>query len=319
MKLDLSLLRNLDSSQWPPGAGQILLDSLRERTVKAEDRFLAAELAGDLVVMNNEIAKALLAIVQNPAEPEALRSRVAIAFGPVLELADTDGFEDGDAVPITETLFDRINRALRDIYADVRNPKDLRRRALEASVRAPQEWHRAAVLEAYGSRDSDWSLTAVFCMGYVGGFEAQIVEALSSKREDLVHEAIVAADNSGVDGAWPFVARLVSDPNTPKRLLLPAISAVASIRPEEAVDLLEDLTEAKDQEVVDAAEEAIAMAAALTEDEDGDDDADEDDDDDDADEDDDDDDADEDDDDDDDDDADEDDDDDADEDDDEEE
>jgi hypothetical protein len=51
---------------------------------------------------------------------------------------------------------------------------------LEASVRAPQDWHLDAIREAYSSTDEAWSLTAVFCMRFVRGFNEQILEALES-------------------------------------------------------------------------------------------------------------------------------------------
>ena len=43
-------------------------------------------------------------------------------------------------------------------------------------------------------------------------------------------------------------------------MLLAAIDAVASLRPEEAGEILDDLTGSEDEDIVDAAEEAIAMA-----------------------------------------------------------
>jgi hypothetical protein len=49
----------------------------------------------------------------------------------------------------------------------------VRRRVLEASVRAPQDWHQEAIREAYSSGDESWRLTAVFCMRFVRGFKDQ--------------------------------------------------------------------------------------------------------------------------------------------------
>jgi hypothetical protein len=54
---------------------------------------------------------------------------------------------------------------------DASVPTDVRRRILEASVRAPQDWHRDAIRAAYASDDDVWRLTAVFCMRSVRGFE----------------------------------------------------------------------------------------------------------------------------------------------------
>ena len=38
-------------------------------------------------------------------------------------------------------------------------PKQVRRRILEASVRAPEDWHQNAIRAAYSSGDKDWMLT----------------------------------------------------------------------------------------------------------------------------------------------------------------
>lgn len=43
-------------------------------------------------------------------------------------------------------------------------PKEVRRRVLEGSVRAPQDWHKDAITEAYAGNDELWKLTAVFAM-----------------------------------------------------------------------------------------------------------------------------------------------------------
>jgi len=80
-----------------------------------------------------------------------------------------------------------------------------------------------------------------------------------------------------VDAAWPHVVALVSSPDTGKPLLLAAIDAVSTIRPQEAGPILVDLTDSDDEDIVEAAHEAIAMAEGTSdsEDEDGDEDEDE--------------------------------------------
>ncbi len=85
--------------------------------------------------------------------------------------------------------------------------------------------------------------------------------------QDIHYQAICAAGNWELDAAWPHVSRLVSVPVTDKPLLLAAIDAAASIRPQEAGLILIDLTDSDDEDIVEAAHEALAMAAALSEDE----------------------------------------------------
>jgi hypothetical protein len=141
-------------------------------------------------------------------------------------------------------------------------------RALEASVRTRETWHQDAIRCAYSSGDKEWMLTAVFSMRWVRGFDDQILEALESADPDIHYEAIQAAGNWGLPAAWPHVVAIVQDAGSPKPLLLAAIGAVADIRPKEAAGILVDLTDSDDEEIVEAADEAMAMAASIPDEED---------------------------------------------------
>jgi hypothetical protein len=134
-------------------------------------------------------------------------------------------------------------------------------------VRAPQDWHKAAIRDAYSSGDEDWKLTAVFCMQFVRGFDDQILESLDSKNPDIHYEAVCAAGTWEVDAAWPHIVALVTSEETEKALLLVAIEAVASIRPQEAGAILIDLTDSGDEDIVEAAYEAMALAEGPLDDE----------------------------------------------------
>jgi hypothetical protein len=276
--MDIKILQDIPPWEWPRDAGKRFQEALIDHRADPSDRLVAAELAGDLVVMNDELANSLMAIAGSADEPEELRATAAIALGPVLEQADTDEFEDPDDVPISERTFERIQDSFQKLYFDNNVPKLVRRRILEASVRAPEEWHRNAISAAYASGDRDWILTAVFAMRYVRGFDKQILEALKSGDDEIHYEAVEAAGNWGVTAAWPHIAPLVSDPSTPKPLLLAAIGAVASIRPGEARDILEDLADSDDEDIAEAADEAIEMAESVPDEEDDEDDEDEEDD-----------------------------------------
>jgi hypothetical protein len=258
--MDLRTLKDIPPWEWPEGTAEALRDILRDDRSSESDLLLATELAGDFTVVNDELVDVLLSILCNGDQPEAVRGTAAIALGPVLEHADTEGFEDAEDLPITERTFHRIQESLRTLYFDANVPKEVRRRILEAAVRAPQDWHRDAIRAAYGSGDEVWRLTAVFCMGFVRGFDAQILEALDSTNPDIHYEAVRAAGNWGVDAAWPHVAALVTSRETDKPLLLAAIDAVASIRPQEAFELLDDLADSDDEDIADAVHEALAMA-----------------------------------------------------------
>jgi hypothetical protein len=268
--MDLRTLSETPPWEWPEGTGERLLAVLRDDRAGEADLRLAAELAGDITVVNDEMVAALLSILQRNDQAEPVRCRAAISLGPVLEVADDEGFEDPEDVPITEGAFQGIQRSLHQLFADPEVPKEVRRRVLEASVRAPQDWHQGAIAAAYQSDDEAWRLTAVFCMRFVRGFEAQILEALDSEDPEIHSEAVQAAGSWGLDAAWPHVAALVASGGTDKPLLLAAIDAAASIRPEEAPELLGDLADSDDEEIVEAVDEALAMAGTLWDDGSGD-------------------------------------------------
>jgi hypothetical protein len=269
--MDLRILQAIPPWDWPRDTGKQFLKFLTDPRANPSDRLIAAELAGDLVVMNDELANSLTAIVRSPGEPDQLRATAAIALGPVLEQADIDEFDDPDDMPITEGTFRHIQDSLQKVYFDNTVPKEVRRRVLEASVRAPETWHPNAIAAAYSSPDRDWKLTAVFSMRWIRGFDGQILEALKSADADIHYEAVQAAGNWAVAAAWPDIAAIVNDARAPKELLLAAIGAAADIRPAEARETLSDLAESRDEDIAEAAQEAIAMAESTPDDDEDDD------------------------------------------------
>ena len=236
-----------------------ILERLLDAQAEEDDRILAAQAAGDYVNINDRLADALPGIVSDDGQSEKLRRGAAIALGPALEATDIDGFEDPDDVPISEQTFHRIQEVLRGLYRDAGVPEQLRRSILEASVRAPEAWHRDAVAAAYSSGDDAWMLSAVFAMRWLNGFDDEILEALQSENEDIHYQAVCAAGNWELQDAWSHVAALVASPETGKDLMLAAIEALATIRPGEAGPLLVDLGDSDDQDICDAAYEAMSM------------------------------------------------------------
>jgi hypothetical protein len=260
-KMNLKDLQDTPPWDWPVNAGDIVKESLRNPGTAASDRIIAAELAGDLIVMDDNMADLLLSIVRSSDEPEELRARAAISLGPVLEECDTEGFDDDLSEPsISEQMFHQIQQTLCEVHFDEGTPKQVRRKVLEASVRAAQSWHQDAVRAAYSREDEDWKLTAAFCMRWVPGFDDQILEMLESPNPDVHYEAVRAAGDREVDAAWPHIAALIAFERTEKTLLLAAIEAVANLRPREAGDVLADLADSEDEEIADAVSEALLMA-----------------------------------------------------------
>jgi HEAT repeat protein len=117
-------------------------------------------------------------------------------------------------------------------------------------------------------------LTAVFSMRWVRSFDNQILEALKSADPEIHYQAVNAAGNWELDAAWPHIIELLSDAGTPKPLLLAAIGAASSIRTQEAGEILIDLAASDDEEIAEAADEAIAMSEPMSDEEDDEDDED---------------------------------------------
>jgi hypothetical protein len=266
-QLDLTLLKNTLPWEWPPEAGEVLVGIIKDKQAAEADRRMAVDLAGDPVVAGDDIAAVLLQVVGAADETEAIRGDAAIALGPGLEEADLMGFDGfGDEEDqISEKMIEKIQLSFEKLFHDAETPEVVRRNILEASVRAPRDWHAGAVRSAYIADDELWRLTAVFCMQFIRGFDRQILEALASD-DDLVHyHAVNAAGNWEVAGAWRHIKELVTAGDTDKALLLAAIDAIVSLRPEEASLVLGDFLDSDDQDIVDAVYEALSMADGLSE------------------------------------------------------
>lgn len=263
----LSELSETPPWEWPSDARQTLLAILRDRTRNDAEREVAAELASEIVVINDEIAAALLEIVGNAEDPEDLRGGAAIALGPVLEQMDLeiDTFDDFDEPPISAATFATIKDVLRRLFLDAEVPSEVRRRILEGSVRSPADWHVGAIRAAYHANDPTWTCTAVFAMGQVAGFEEQILLALDSQDPKIRYEAVRAAGNQGVNAAWPHLRRIIRGERDNRSLLLAAIEAIPYVRPDEA-DELNELADSKDPEIANAASDAMAEAEAMGDD-----------------------------------------------------
>ena len=263
--MDISTLAELAPWDWPEEAAEAIRAALESNDTPAEERELAAEMAGELVVMDDEMAGSLLALLRRADLPDELRGAAALALGPCLEECDTVGFEEPDETTISKQTFERVLGALRELYHDESEATEVRRRALEASVRAPQDWHPEAVRAAHASDDPDWRLTALFCMEYIRGFEPEILAALDSDNEEQLYHAICAAGAWEVDGAWKAVRAVALDDSADPELRIAAIEALVGIRPAESREVLGDLLDDNDEEIADAAGEAMAMAESFAE------------------------------------------------------
>ncbi len=78
--MDLKTLQDSPPWDWPHGAGTMFLGILRDNHAAGSDRLLAAELAGDVTLINGELVGALLSILRNGAESEKFRGQAAISL-----------------------------------------------------------------------------------------------------------------------------------------------------------------------------------------------------------------------------------------------
>ena len=269
--MDMHTLAGTPAFDWPTDAGEDILAVLQDRGAPQSERLLAAELAGDPMVLSDDLVEELLRILAGSTESEPLRSRVALSLGVALEEGEMWDSEDLDGPQITEALLHRAKASLRDLYHDPGIPKELRRCALEASVRAPEPWHPGAIRAAYHDGDPDWRLSAVFCMRFIPGFDDEVVEALDTDDASGLYQAVCAAGAHSVDGAWSQIRHLIQvassgapiladDPDLEWSLLLAAMDAVVSIRPLEAADTLSELIDSDDEALSEAALDALDYA-----------------------------------------------------------
>lgn len=259
MHRDLERLNELAPWDWPEQTPQILLRILRDTRSPLEDRLAAVGFASQTTVMSDDLAGELLKIIDNQAELEQLRADAAISLGPVLEYQDTIEEDDPYEEPLlSKAMVASIGETFSRLYHQASDvPKLVRRRILEASVRFSQDWHAAAITEAYNSGDEEWRLTAVFCMRYVQGFDKQIVKNLDNRNIDIQREAVEAAGQFSVRAAWPRIEAILKDRRAPLALVMAAIGAAGYVNPEKAGPLLGELAESANEQIAEAAEEAM--------------------------------------------------------------
>ncbi len=69
--MGLQTLYDTPSWEWPQGAEELILRVLRDNGADKSDRLLAAEMAGDSVVVNDELADVLLSVLADGKAPDA--------------------------------------------------------------------------------------------------------------------------------------------------------------------------------------------------------------------------------------------------------
>lgn len=226
------------------------------------------ELLEDFGEADNSVAEALADVLDDYDVDPEVRAAAAIAIGPTLEMCEWERDEDGTldegpyGAPLSNRVYQRVQSVLRRLAESPDTPKLLRRRAIEGSVRSPEDWHEAILRELWESGDVELRMTAVFGMPclYAVDFTAEIESALEAPEEELRAEAIYAAGQLGLARHAREFARLAGDPSTPEALRYSAISAIGRLGKDGDPDLLWELTEDPDETVAAIAEEAFQEA-----------------------------------------------------------
>jgi hypothetical protein len=256
----LEVIAAQDIWERPERARALILEGLRSSEEGV--RWLAAGLAAD--DLDPELVSEIERLLDHdPAE--RVRVQAVATLGSVFEqmgILDSWQGPEFDDAPMPLAQFRRIKGKLETLYRDVGVPEEIRRRALEALVRAPEGWHREAVRRAWSGDEPGWQVTAVRCMGHVEGFDAQILEALHGDSPDLKYAALAALFDAPLEESGDEVLRLATCDQTPRELRLTAFDVLTILRPRGSLDALGSLLDSDDHEISEAAGEAFAELAA---------------------------------------------------------
>ena len=230
--------------------------------LKSADEEARADAREELTLqMSDEIAHAFLEIAKG-SQDDRVRADTIIGLGPVIEeagldYADSDSDDLGDMGPgVARATLETIQRELRAIFEDESQPKLVRRSALEALVRDPQQWHADAIRKLAASDDPEWRITGVFAMGYVPGFESDIMTSMQTSEGALLYEAVRAAGRAEITEAVPHLRTIAVDERADAGLRAAAIEALPYVD-DEADELLEQLADHENEEIASAAEFAL--------------------------------------------------------------
>src|SRR5437773_8814913 len=79
--MDLKTLLDTPPWDWPTDAGRMFRKILIDQRADESDRLVAAELAGDFTVIDDDLVDTLLTVVRSADEPEQLRAKAQYPLG----------------------------------------------------------------------------------------------------------------------------------------------------------------------------------------------------------------------------------------------
>jgi hypothetical protein len=170
-------------------------------------------------------------------------------FGPMTEILREEELPQADFV--------RAKEFLQSVYADGTRSLDERRSALEALSFLSDPEIADLVEEAYNQPEREMKISAVFAMGRSGLIRWTDILGRELYNDDweIQREAIRAVGEMGLDGLGKDLWRLTYADK--REIMLEALAALAQTGWEEAFDRIDELTLETDQEIAQAAEEAM--------------------------------------------------------------
>ncbi len=253
-------LEEFEDWQWPPHAGRLIKEALANSEAPLPDRLSAVKLGGSLVVFDDEMCDLLLAVLEERKNPEQLRASAAISLGPALATADDMNFGEFGETPLDNERYEIVQTVLHQLVDNQEEPTILRRRALEASIRSPEDWHAGSIAWAYQQDEPEWKVTAIFAMGWVRGFRKEILESLTHPNPEVSREAVRAASNWGFNEALKPLRDIAFSTRATRDERLAAIEGAANIASPEALEMLRELMEDDDEEISEVAHFALQEA-----------------------------------------------------------
>ncbi len=176
IELELERLLNSRRHEWPDDAYRIVVAGLRSGD--RQTRSLALRLAPRDVY--DGVAVELLQLLDDGADDDAERLAVVDAMsGMVMRGAAFEFDVPCNPGAASRDRFDQLLRRLRRLFHDPRASRPLRLRALDAGARGGLAWAGGAARVAWRTEDPAWRRAAAGAFAWLGGFDAEIGEAVS--------------------------------------------------------------------------------------------------------------------------------------------
>jgi HEAT repeat protein len=251
----------------PHDVRAVLVESLRSEDPSV--RHDAVEMLNHSI--DDELASMALELVRSDPEEE-IRAAAATALAGALAAASAATRNAAIVSPISSQTFADLRQGLHHVYLDGASPKEVRRRALETAVQAPESWQEGATRAAWESADPEWRTNAVFCMARLAACVNDLVEALRDREPQVRLEAARAAGDAGLRTAAPRLLALAQADDEEGIVRMAAMESLGLLGDREAIGPLRVLAGHPDPELAFAARSALGRIAGAEPDEsDGDD------------------------------------------------